>query len=153
MAVIELSECKITVVCIYRAPNGSFREFLSKLELVIQKLSMKGRWLILCGDWNLNFLRENVKLNELKSLLQVYNLVNTVDLPTRITKNTKSLIDVIIINNSNYTKPSEIMDLGLSDHYAQVLTLCIKVLVSRPLKFRKIICYEGSIEELKYNLN
>jgi hypothetical protein len=52
---------------------------------------MKGRQLILCGDWNLNFLQENVKLNELKSLLQVYNLVNTVDLPTRITKNTKSL--------------------------------------------------------------
>jgi hypothetical protein len=50
MAVIELSECKITVVCIYRAPDGNFREFLSKLELVIQKLSMKGRQLILCGD-------------------------------------------------------------------------------------------------------
>jgi hypothetical protein len=31
-AVIELSECKITVVCIYRAPNGNFREFLSKSE-------------------------------------------------------------------------------------------------------------------------
>jgi hypothetical protein len=45
------------------------------------------------------------------------------------------------------------MDLGLSDQYAQVLTLCIKVLVSRPLKVRKIIFYEGSIEELKYNLN
>jgi hypothetical protein len=53
---------------------------------------MKGRQLILCGDWNLNFLQENVKVNELKSLLQVYNLVNTVDLPTRITKNTKSPI-------------------------------------------------------------
>jgi exonuclease III len=67
MAVIKLSECKITVVCIYRASDGNFREFLSKLELVIQKLSMKGRQLILCGDWNLNFLQENVKLNELKS--------------------------------------------------------------------------------------
>jgi hypothetical protein len=71
----------------------------------------------------------------------------------RITKNTKPLIDVIIINNSNYTKPSEIMVLGLSDRYAQVLTLCIKVLVSRPLKFRKRIFDEGSTEELKYNLN
>jgi hypothetical protein len=50
MAVIELSECKITIVCIYRAPDGNFREFLSKLELVIQKVSMKGRQPILCGD-------------------------------------------------------------------------------------------------------
>jgi hypothetical protein len=45
------------------------------------------------------------------------------------------------------------MDLGLSDHYAQVLTICIKVLVSRPLEVRKRIFDEGSIEELKYNLN
>jgi hypothetical protein len=93
-------------------------------------------------------LQENVKLNELKSLLQVYNLVNTVYLPRRITKNTKSLIDVIIINNSNYTKPPEIMDLGLSDHYDQLLTLCIKVLVSRPLKVRNRIFDERSREEL-----
>jgi hypothetical protein len=45
------------------------------------------------------------------------------------------------------------MDFGLSDHYAQVLTLCIKVLVSRPLKVRMRIFDEGSIKELKYNLN
>jgi hypothetical protein len=51
MAVIELVECKIIVVCIYRAHDGNFRVFLSKLDLVIQKLSMKGRQLILCGDW------------------------------------------------------------------------------------------------------
>jgi hypothetical protein len=48
MAVIGLPECKITVVCIYRAPDGNFREFLRKLEVVIQKLSMKGKHLILC---------------------------------------------------------------------------------------------------------
>jgi hypothetical protein len=45
------------------------------------------------------------------------------------------------------------MDLGLSDHYAQVLTLCIKALVSKLLKVRKRIFDEGSIDELKYNLN
>jgi hypothetical protein len=114
---------------------------------------MKGRQLILFGDWNLNFLQENVKLNELKSLLQVYDLVNTVDLPTRITKNTKSLIDVIVINNSNYTKLAQIMDLGLSDHYAQVLTIGVKVPMNSTLRVRKRIYDEGSIGELKYNLN
>jgi exonuclease III len=63
ITVIELSECKIILVCIYRASDGNFREFLSKLELVILKLSMKGRQLILCGDWNLNFLQENVLIS------------------------------------------------------------------------------------------
>jgi hypothetical protein len=71
----------------------------------------------------MNFLQENVKLNELRNLLSLYNLINTVDHSTRIRKNTKSLIDVIIINNSNYTKPSVVMDLGFSDHYAQILPM------------------------------
>jgi hypothetical protein len=45
MAVIELSEYKIIVVYIYtsRSPDGKCKEFLRKLELVIKKLSMKGR--------------------------------------------------------------------------------------------------------------
>jgi hypothetical protein len=45
------------------------------------------------------------------------------------------------------------MDLGLSDHCAQVLTICIEVLVRRPLKVRKRIFDEANIEELRYNLN
>jgi hypothetical protein len=46
MAVIELSEYKIIVIFIYRSPDGNFKEFLRKLKLVIQKLSMKGRHFI-----------------------------------------------------------------------------------------------------------
>jgi hypothetical protein len=66
MVVTELSEYIIIVVCTYRSPDGNFKEFLRKLELVIKKLSMKGRHLILCGKWNMNFLQESAKLNELK---------------------------------------------------------------------------------------
>jgi hypothetical protein len=45
------------------------------------------------------------------------------------------------------------MDLGLSDHYARVLTIGVKVLVNRTLRVKKRIFYEGSIGELKHNLN
>jgi hypothetical protein len=112
---------------------------------------MKVRQIILCGDWNINFLQENVKLNELKNLLNDYNLVNAVDHPTRITNNTKSMIDVIIINNSNYTKPSIVMNLGFSDHYAQILSICTKCSMNTPLKVMKTTFDEGSVKELHYN--
>jgi hypothetical protein len=46
MAAIELLEYKITVVCIYRSPDGNYKEFLRKLELVIKKLSVKRKHLI-----------------------------------------------------------------------------------------------------------
>jgi hypothetical protein len=45
--------------------------------------------------------------------------------PTRITKNIKSLLDVIVINKENYINPAVILDFGYSDHQAQIL--CINV--------------------------
>jgi hypothetical protein len=100
MAVTELSDYNI--VCIYRSPDGNFHIFLRKLDLVIQKLIVKGKILILSCDWNINFSHQNVKLNELQNLFLLYNLVNTVVVPTRITRSTKSLLDVIIINKNKY---------------------------------------------------
>jgi hypothetical protein len=56
MSLIELPGYKLCIVCIHRSPDGQFDKFLNKLELVIQKLLMKDKILILCGDWNIDFL-------------------------------------------------------------------------------------------------
>jgi hypothetical protein len=48
-------------------------------------------------------------------LLLRYNLENTVKVPTRITTNTKTLLDVMIINKIHYSIPATIVELGLSD--------------------------------------
>jgi hypothetical protein len=44
--------------------------------------------------------------------------------PTRITSQSKSLIDVIIVNNNKEERLVEVLDLGYSDHMAQYL--CMK---------------------------
>jgi hypothetical protein len=46
-------------------------------------------------------MSDSVKLQELKNLLLMYNLINTVASPTMITNNTVSLTDVILINQQN----------------------------------------------------
>ena len=63
---------------------------------------MKDKILILYGDWNIDFLHEDGKLKDLTDLQLSYNLVNTVQSPTRITKSTSTLIDVIIIDKKYY---------------------------------------------------
>jgi hypothetical protein len=62
--------------------------FLKNLEVVIQKVQLKKKKLILCGD--------SVRLQELKNLLRMYNLANIVTSPNRITKNSITQIDVIV---------------------------------------------------------
>jgi hypothetical protein len=67
----------------------------------------------------------------------MYNLVNTVLSPTRITKSTKSLLNIIITNKQTDTESSVVIDLGFSDHHAQVLSINIETPISKPLRVRK----------------
>ena len=77
----------------------------------------------MCGDWNIDTLNGSRYQKELADLLQRYDLVNTVLHPTRETKSTSSLIDVMIINRTQYKILSTIYKLGLSDHHAQIFSL------------------------------
>jgi exonuclease III len=100
--------------------------FFNKRETLIQKLLSKNKSLLLCGDWNINLLHENNDKKDL-DLLQRYNLVNTVQSPTRITKSTSSMIELMIINGMMYKMPASKHELGLSDHLAQILpVMCRK---------------------------
>jgi exonuclease III len=120
MCLIELPMYKLHIVCIYRSPDGQLNKFLNKLELVIQKLVNKNKTLLPCGYWNIDFLRENNDQKDVTDLLLRYNLVNTVKSPTRITTSTNTLLDVIIINKKHCKKPATVIELGMSDHQAQV---------------------------------
>ena len=64
----------------------------------MQKMQSKKKKIFMCSDWNLNFMVDNKRTQEVKNLLESYNLTNLVRLPTRITPTSKSLIDVVIIN-------------------------------------------------------
>jgi exonuclease III len=96
--------------------------FFNKLEMVIQKLMGKCKTLILCGDWNINLLQPSSHTRELNDLLLQYNLRHIVNAPTRITKTTATLLDVMTTNERKSVNSLKVIDLGLSDHYSQILS-------------------------------
>jgi len=65
---------------------------------------------MLCGDWNISFLQDSAKLQELHFFL--YNLINTMKSLIRVTNTASSLIDVMIINNLNYENITDVLDVG-----------------------------------------
>ena len=89
---VELLEFHTILACIYRSPESDFYDFLNKLEELIVKVEEKRKCLILCEDWDVNFLHMNGKLQDLQNLLLMYNLINVMESPTRITSHSKSLI-------------------------------------------------------------
>jgi hypothetical protein len=56
MTIVDLLDFKFTLTCTYGSLDGDFYDFLKKLVSVICKVQSKGKQLILCGDWNVNFL-------------------------------------------------------------------------------------------------
>jgi len=92
-------------------------------------------------------MSDSVKLQELKNLLLMYNLINTVASPTMITNNTVSLTDVILINQQNYKILSGVLHFGYSDHQAQILNTNVDKPKRGPVKVRKRQFTEEDTEE------
>ena len=80
VSITELVDYRYIIVCVYRSPDGNFWIFLKKLELIIQKIQSRNKKPILCGNWNLNFMVNNKRLQELQNLLESYNMMKTVSL-------------------------------------------------------------------------
>jgi exonuclease III len=78
MTAVEMLDYKLIIVCVYRSPDGDFSTFLRSLESAIQKVQARNKRLIRCGDWNIKFIQESVKLHDMQTLLLFHNLVNTV---------------------------------------------------------------------------
>ena len=129
----------MTIGNIYKASRGyniaDMRAFMSETEPIINTLTKGNNELILAGDFNINLLKcDTLELyNEYYEMFLTKGLFPNITLPTRITKNTATLIDQIYsrfskkVNNDNF---SGIINSDLSDHYP--IFLCI------PLEAEKI---------------
>jgi hypothetical protein len=82
LSVTELVEYGYIIVCIYRSPDCNFWILLKCLELIVHKVQSRNKKPQLCGDWNLNFMVDNKRLQELQNLLESYDMMNTVRFPT-----------------------------------------------------------------------
>jgi len=123
VSMTELVDYGYIIVCIYRSPDSKLWIFLKNLELIMQTIHSRNKKPLLCGNWNLNFMADNRRLQELQNLLESYDMINTVRSLTRITPSTEYLIDVIIINKDNPVLSASVVDLGFSDHLAQILRI------------------------------
>jgi len=154
LSVIELVWCAIIVICIYRSPDGKIDTFFNKLEMIMQqKLIVKHKTLILCGDWNINFLQASPHTRELNNLLLQYNLKHTVNVPTTITKTTATLLGVVITNEKTSINSLRVIDLGLSDHYTQIISILIPEFSNIPYRIKKRQFSEVNFQEFLHFLN
>lgn len=136
---LKINDVEYCIICLYRAPNSDVNAFLSKLEECLNLLTNKCNLshIILCGDFNINFLCKDKNTTDLIDLVSSYYISTVFDEPTRIQNNTKSAIDYIMTNFPNKILSKFILDTGISDHCGQKIVIDVQIpQKEQPYKFR-----------------
>ena len=126
---IKNKNCK-NVICgtIYRHPhdtNDIYNDFLAHLETILIKLSKEKKTIYLSGDFNSDLLKyENVhNYRKFYDLLSSYGLFPMILLPTRVTKDSATIVDNIFTNNIDNSLSSGNITTDFSDHYSQIISV------------------------------
>lgn len=142
---IEISDptCNILLCCTYRPPNCD-NFFWRNLSWSIEKAYDESDKIIVVGDLNVDFL--NIPHTHLvKDLLSSYFLENTITEPTRVTQNTSTLIDPILVTRDVSFFDSGVLDVHhtISDHKATYIYVKSNLNLNSAYK-RKVWLYKNA---------
>ena len=106
---------------IYKHHTMSQKEFNFTLQPLLKKLTKENKLCYLTGDFNMNLLSMNKDkdVQEFFDNLTDKKFMPLIKIPTRIAKNSKTLIDNIFFNQFSNNIVSGNLTVGISDHLPQ----------------------------------
>ena len=117
-----------------------FRQSFSDLLDKTQSSSGKIKPVCLAGDFKFDLLHPNAAINEFQNILTSRSFFHTVNVPTRVTDTSSTLIDNFFINTYQYGIKTAAIYSDLSDHFPILLQLFPKKMMKEkkpPEIFRK----------------
>ena len=117
------SESGLIVGTIYKHPSMGAKKFRDLIKDLLHTISRENKRIILLGDFNINLLNATTDSNVTKfvDILSSYLLLPTINIPTRLTSSSKTLIDNIFCNFSDPNLVSGNIITSISDHLPQFL--------------------------------
>lgn len=98
----------------YRPPSTDAK-FYTSFKEILKELNTLGKEVIVLGDFNVNWIDKNSR-KRLKEIIGLYNFEQLIQGPTRITKTSKTQIDLVFSNKSDRIIKSFNFITGMSDH-------------------------------------
>jgi hypothetical protein len=152
---------KLGIGIIYRPPSVSYTE-LSCIENQLENLVPQVDHMIIAGDFNVDYSKQvTLGYKFLKQTLDPYNVTQIINLPTRTTSNTSTIIDHIYVSHSLVSPEVYVEDMSqirnrngnsLSDHnliyfHLPFLKPAVKIATKKHIRcFSKI-----NIDALRYD--
>ena len=106
------------LICAYRAPNQNIELLIDYLDDVIYEAQRTGKQIIIIGDLNCDFPNDSLpRTRALKEFLDIYKLTEIVCEPTRWTKTSQSLLDLIITSSPQLFSSVRVFHSVISDRF------------------------------------
>ena len=124
----QLRNFKSFIVCTtYRPPSSPVVCLEEDLGPSLISTMLLSKPIYILGDINCNLLQPDLPESlALSTFCSTYNLEQFISSATRTTESTMSLIDVILVSNSNYVVKSSVLNSSISDHDLVYIILRLK---------------------------
>ena len=145
---------RIIIGEVYRSPSGSITQFMETLEGVLGKVFSEKSEVVLMGDFNLDLAEPSSRqASDLLSLLISYGLAPCINIPTRISNQTATLIDNIF--SSLHSIKNEVLLSDTSDHLPVAALFPILQNPQRlvPQDTPRLCCSPVELDKLKEDLS
>ena len=115
---IETRKNKILVGVLYKSPKENYTVYGEIVE-ILAFLSAKYKHVLLLGDYNINQLTTDTPSYKYfkNTILEPLLLTQLIKEPTRITRTSSTLLDLLLVNSPDNVKCTGVVDIpGISDH-------------------------------------
>ena len=121
---ITRPKCKpLLIASIYKPPDLDETTFIDSLKSSFSSIDSGRSSLVLLGDFNIDQLGKNNSAKRfLKPFAIQYDIKQIINEPTRITEHSKTLTDLVFVNNEHRIVQSGVIHASPSDHS---LVFCI----------------------------
>lgn len=132
----------IILGCVYRHPKAPAASF-NYISESFKNMILRNKPIFIFGDFNDDLLKNDNKMNKLVSSLKLHQLIN---IPTRITPNSKSLIDLFITNKKEMVIHSDVIPSIVADHEAITVSVNLRKPKRLPI-FKTFRCLKNYSQE------
>ena len=154
ISVVKIREPDITVIAMYRPPNGDINIFLNNFNTLLEDSPCNN--MIIVGDFNID-LGEPSDPTQVRYKRDFSNLIRknklniTIQTPTRITNRSTSTIDNILFKGMIFTEfVARNFETGISDHLAQEIV--IDYGKNKQAKSRQDFTYKRKFSEINISI-
>lgn len=160
-AYCNLAHLKFIVVTVYRPTKGNHEIFFDKLSLALAIAVKRTRWIVLCGDLNIDYHnKSSSNVKKLRNVFEAYNLggnkpiVSTRVFTDRNGYTSSTCIDYMVTNIPEQNFSCDLINPNIADHLSHILG--IKTYSTdkyTPKSTKKRLLNSENIDEFRHRLN